>query len=55
MDSLLQVLNAFLVQAQKGGLKTSAYPKEWNDLKMKVSFGDFKTFIYLPIINFVMP
>lgn len=39
MDNLMQAINGFLVQAQKGDLKTSAYPKEWDGLRMKVSFG----------------
>ena len=39
MDNLVQIINEFLVQAQKGDLKTSAYPREWSGLKMKVSFG----------------
>src|SRR3989344_5562920 len=39
MDAWPQIINNFILQAQKGDLKVSAYPKEWNDLKMKVSFG----------------
>lgn len=39
MSGWQTILNAFLLQAQKGDLKTSSYPKEWSDLKMKVSFG----------------
>lgn len=39
MDNLMQVINEFLVQAHKGDLKTSLYPREWSGLKMKVSFG----------------
>lgn len=36
----MQVLDTFLLQAQKGDdLKTSSYPKEWNGLRMRVSFG----------------
>lgn len=39
MNNWSTILNTFLLQAQKGELKTSSYPKEWSDLKMKVSFG----------------
>lgn len=33
------ILTDFLNQSKSGVLKTSSYPKEWNDLTMKVSFG----------------
>ncbi|MEK6952479.1 MAG: PDDEXK nuclease domain-containing protein [Nanoarchaeota archaeon] len=39
MDTWKKILDAFLLQAQTGELKTSAFPKEYSDLKMKVSFG----------------
>lgn len=39
MNNWKQILDTFLLQAQKGDLKTSSYPKEYSDLKMKVSFG----------------
>lgn len=39
MNNWKQIIDNFLLQAQKGDLKTSSYPKEYNDLKMKVSFG----------------
>lgn len=39
MNSWPTILNNFLIQAQKGDLKTLSYSKEWNGLKMKVSFG----------------
>lgn len=39
MNNWQTLLNEFLLQAQKRDLKTSSYPKEWSDLKMKVSFG----------------
>jgi predicted nuclease of restriction endonuclease-like (RecB) superfamily len=39
MENWQKVLNTFLLQAQKSDLKTSAYPKEWNNLRMRVSFG----------------
>lgn len=39
MDSLLSILNSFISQSQTANLKTSSYPKEWNDLNIKVSFG----------------
>ncbi len=39
MDNWLAVLNTFLLQAQKSDLKTSQYPKDWVDLRMRISFG----------------
>jgi hypothetical protein len=39
MESLSQILNEFIIQANEGSLKTSKYPREYLDLKMKVSFG----------------
>lgn len=39
MNLLLDILNNFINQSQTKDLKTSSYPKEWNDLNMKVSFG----------------
>ncbi len=39
MDIWKKILDSFLLQAQTGELKTSTFPKEYNDLKMKVSFG----------------
>jgi hypothetical protein len=34
-----ELIQTFLLQAKEGDLHTSSYPKEWNGLKMKVSFG----------------
>lgn len=39
MSNWLQLLNTFLVQAQKGDLKTASYPREWEDFRLRVSFG----------------
>ena len=39
MNNWKEILDTFLLQAQKSDLKTSSYPKEFSDLKMKVSFG----------------
>lgn len=39
MDTWQKILNTFLTQAQQSDLKTSLYPKEWNDLRLRVSFG----------------
>lgn len=39
MDTSKKILDAFLLQAQTRELKTSTFPKEYSDLKMKVSFG----------------
>ena len=33
------VLNRFILQSAGSDLKTSTYPKEWQGLKTKVSFG----------------
>jgi hypothetical protein len=37
--SIEKVLTEFIIQANEGSLKTAKYPKEFLDLKMKVSFG----------------
>lgn len=47
-------LNTFLQQAQGQDLKTSAYPKEWGDLRMRVSFG-MGAPARVPWIAFVAP
>ncbi len=39
MISIEKVLTEFIIQANEGSLKTAKYPKEFLDLKMKVSFG----------------
>lgn len=39
MDTWKKTLDNFLLQAQTGELKTSTFPKEYSDLKTKVSFG----------------
>ena len=39
MNTWQETLNTFISQAHTGDLKTSLYPKEYNDLRMKVSFG----------------
>lgn len=39
MNNWINILTDFINQSMAGGLKTSAFPKEWSDLKMKVSFG----------------
>lgn len=39
MDNLKQIIGSFLLQSQTGDLKTILYPREYSDLKMKVSFG----------------
>lgn len=49
-----KVLDEFLIQAQKGDLKTSAYPKEWDGLRMKVSFG-MGAPARIPWIAFIAP
>lgn len=54
MNNWPTLLNTFLLQSQKGDLKTSSYPKEWSDLKMKVSFG-MGAPARIPWIAFVAP
>lgn len=39
MKNLQEILNSFIIQSHSGDLKTSVYPKFWNDLNVKVSFG----------------
>jgi len=39
MNNLSEILESFILQADKGDLTTAQYPKEWGDLKMKTSFG----------------
>ncbi|MBN2102339.1 MAG: DUF1016 family protein [Candidatus Aenigmarchaeota archaeon] len=39
MDTWKKILDLFLLQVQTGDLKTSTFPKEYSDLKMRVSFG----------------
>jgi len=54
MDSWSTILTSFLLQAQRGDLKTSSYPKERNGLKMKVSFG-MGAPARIPWIAFIAP
>lgn len=39
MNSIKTVLDNFIIQAQDGGLGTLNFPREWSELRMKVSFG----------------
>jgi len=39
METWPKILRSFLKQSHFKDLKTSSYPKEWQDLRMKVSFG----------------
>lgn len=48
------ILNQFLIQAKNGDLKTSNYPKEWNILRVKISFG-MGAPARIPWIAFVAP
>lgn len=54
MNSWQFLLNEFLLQVQKGDLKTSSYPNEWSNLKMKVSFG-MGSSARIPWIAFTAP
>jgi len=39
MENWSTILSTFLLQSQKGDLKTSSYPRRWSDLKLRISFG----------------
>jgi hypothetical protein len=39
MENWINTLNKFVVQAHTNDLRTSSYPKEWDGLKLRVSFG----------------
>lgn len=39
MKNLAEILNSLIIQSKTDNLKWSAYPKEFLDLRMKVSFG----------------
>jgi Holliday junction resolvase-like predicted endonuclease len=39
MENWSSVLIDFLNQSKQGDLKTSQYPKEWSELRMRISFG----------------
>ncbi len=53
-DNWKVTLDTFILQSQKGDLKTSSYPKEWNDLKMRISFG-MGAPARIPWIAFIAP
>lgn len=48
------ILIKFLKQSTEGDLKTGSYPKEWADLRMKVSFG-YGLPARIPWIAFIAP
>lgn len=54
MNNWSNILLDFLGQSDKGDLKTSHYPKEWNDLRMRISFG-MGAPARVPWIAFVAP
>jgi hypothetical protein len=54
MNNWANILTDFLNQSKEGDLKTSQYPKEWHDLRMKVSFG-MGAPARVPWIAFVAP
>ena len=39
MKNWHEILNKFILQSKSGDLKTSSYPKEWSDLRFRISFG----------------
>jgi hypothetical protein len=54
MKNISEILNKFILQAKEGSLKTADYPKEYLDLKMKVSFG-MGVLARVPWISFTAP
>jgi len=50
----VNILSDFLKQSKAGDLKTSQYPKEWSNLKTKVSFG-MGAPARIPWIAFIAP
>jgi len=54
MNEWLGILKKFILQAQKSELKTSSYPKEWSNLKMRISFG-MGAPARIPWIAFIAP
>jgi len=54
MSTWKEWLDKFLAQSNSGDLKTSAYPKEWSNLRTKVSFG-MGAPARVPWIAFVAP
>ena len=49
-----KILTEFLLQAQKGDLKTASYPKQWDEMRLRVSFG-MGAPARVPWIAFVAP
>ncbi len=49
-----EVLNDFILQAQQNNLKTSTYPKEWDSLRLRISFG-MGAPARIPWVAFVAP
>jgi len=54
MNDWPNLLRKFLLQAQTGDLKKSSYPKEWSDLRLRISFGMGMP-ARIPWIAFVAP
>lgn len=54
MTNWKTTLDKFILQAQQGGLTTATYPREFGDLRMKVSFG-MGTPARVPWIGFTPP
>lgn len=54
MSTFIETLNLFIRQAQKGDLHTASYPKEWADLRLRVSFG-MGSPARVPWIAFIVP
>ena len=51
---IFETLSKFIMQTKEGSLKTASYPKEYLDLKMKVSFG-MGQLANVPWISFTAP
>ena len=54
MNDWAKILTDFLNQSKERDLKTSQYPKEWSDLRMRVSFG-MGAPARIPWIAFIAP
>jgi len=54
MSNWSGILQSFLAQARKGDLKTASYPKDWEDFRLRVSFG-MGAPARIPWIAFIAP
>ncbi len=54
MNKIKETIDSFIIQSQTDNLKTNPYPNEYDDLKMKVSFGMGMP-ARIPWIAFIVP